>query len=85
MKTPCYATRTQPTTAYVSGKLAEWRLLPVCRPAVLLQKLLTGLLEVEVRPQLRRVQRLPGQGILGLAAQMLDDGRALVGLAGFGL
>ena len=57
--------------------------LPVGGPAVLLEELLAGLLEVKVGPQVGRVQWLAGEGVLGLAAQVLGDGGALVGLACF--
>jgi hypothetical protein len=57
--------------------------LPVCGPAVLLQKLLASLFEVEVGSEIGYVQRFPGDGILRVAAEVLDDGGALVRLAGF--
>ena len=57
--------------------------LPVGGPAVLVEELLAGLLKVEVGPQVGRVQRLAGEGVRGLAAQVLGDGGALVGLACF--
>jgi hypothetical protein len=56
---------------------------PICGPAVLLEEVVAGLLQAKVRSQFGYVQGFSRERILGLPAQMLDNGGALVRLASF--
>jgi len=75
--------RPNPTNAMLDAVVYKHGGSPVNSPAVLLEKLVTGLFKVDVGPQLRGIERLSSEWIIVLTAEMLRNGSSLVRLARF--
>lgn len=75
--------RVDPSPRNVHGMWLLWvqvANLPVHRPAVLVQKLLACMFQVEVRSKIRDLQRFPGEGVRWMSPEMLHDRGPLIRL-----